>query len=217
MAYQFDPGKIYINYYGSVNTTVANIDTTFPAVTFSAPDTLPTLADEAAPPCNCIECQTKKGKMAKFQSEFSFVMYKPDAFERGLVGELMRLVDDKGLQLVQAKTMVVTADQLAKHYNHHVGKSFWPEMVDFYTSGTTLACVYNGVRANDCIRQLIGSKHPSDSPPGSIRGKYATSFPRNLIHGSDSTGDAQREMAIFFTKEELAQINENAINKALAN
>lgn len=168
------------------------------------------------PNCKCPQCLKAKGIMpAAPTPELAFVMYKPDAFERGLVGELMRLVDEKGLQLIQAKSLKVTADQLAKHYAHHVGKSFWPEMVDFYTSGLTLACIYKAIRANDSIRQLIGSKHPSESPPGSIRGKYATTFPKNLMHGSDTASDAQREMQIFFTKDELAQIPVLEVNTAL--
>lgn len=155
--------------------------------------------------CTCPSCQQEK-KMhmgGNMKEELSFVMFKPDAFERGLVGELMKIVDSKGVRLVGAKTLTMTESQLATHYNHHVGKTFWPQMVEFYTSGPTMACVYKGVHANSAIRQLIGNKHPSDSPAGSIRGKYATSFPKNLIHGSDSAGDASHEMELFFTQTEI--------------
>lgn len=149
--------------------------------------------------CTCPDCYSG-GNM---KEELSFVMYKPDAFERSLVGELMKVVDSKGMKLVGARTLVMTEQQVASHYSHHVGKNFWQDMIDFYTSGPTMACVYKGVQANNAIRQLIGSKHPTESPSGSIRGKYATSFPKNLIHGSDSAGDAACEMEHFFTHTEI--------------
>jgi nucleoside-diphosphate kinase len=153
----------------------------------------------------------QEGSMAKkIAKELAFVMYKPDAFERGLVGELMKLVDSKGLDLVYAKTLKITPSQVEQHYSHHLGKGFWPVLVNYITSGTTLACVYQGEQANSAIRQLIGSKHPTDSPPGSIRGKYATAFPKNLIHGSDDYMAAISEMGIFLSPSELNQMHKIA-------
>ena len=148
------------------------------------------------------------GKSKKGQIESTFVMLKPDAFDRGLVGEIMSLIDRRDLKLVLAKTLVCTEKQVTQNYQHHVGKDFWPELVDFMTSGLSLALVYKGKRACDAVRQLIGSKHPSESPPGSIRGKYASAFPQNLIHGSDTYLDADREMRIFFTEDEIKRIKE---------
>lgn len=161
--------------------------------------------------CNCPECQQAKQQVngGKLKKELCFVMYKPDAFERALVGELMSIVDSKGLKMIGAKTFVMTQQQVEQHYSHHIGKDFWKDMIDFYTGGTTLAVVYKGHNANNAIRQLIGNKHPSESPPGSIRGKYATSFPRNLIHGSDSEADALVEMERFFTQKEISEFKKN--------
>lgn len=147
------------------------------------------------------------GNMSKPHN--TFVILKPDAFERSLVGELMDLIESKGLKLVHAKLFTMSDEQIKEHYNHHVGKNFFPDMVDFLTSGPSLALVYNGPQACKAVRQLIGQKHPADSPPGSIRGKYAMSFPKNLIHGADSPADAQREMKIFFTTDELAELSKH--------
>lgn len=166
------------------------------------------------PNCYCASCvnvkKQQEDSMATPTEEFAFVMYKPDAFERSLVGELMQMIEDKGPKLVASKVITMTPQQVSEHYNHHIGKDFWDDMIDFYTSGPTMACVYKGEHANNAIRTLIGNKHPSDSPPGSIRGRYATSFPKNLIHGSDTKQDAAHEMKTFFSTTEITEFKKIA-------
>lgn len=135
--------------------------------------------------------------------ERTFLMIKPDAFERGLVGEILDLVSQRGLKMVAFKTVQLTPEDCEKHYSHHVGKDFYPKLVEFMTSGPSLAIVFEGDKAANLCRQLIGnSKHPSQVQPGSIRGRYALDFPRNLIHGSDSYEDARRELRIYLNEEE---------------
>jgi nucleoside-diphosphate kinase len=121
----------------------------------------------------------------------------------------MDMIDQKGARLIYAKMFTMTYGQIERHYSHHEGKDFWDDLVGYLTDGPSIALVYRGEKAPEAIRQLIGQKHPTDSPPGSIRGKYALSFPQNLIHGADSESDANREMQIFFTTKELEQIYGN--------
>ena len=136
--------------------------------------------------------------------ERTFVMIKPDAFERGLVGEILDLVSQRGVRIVAFKTVQLTPADCEKHYAHHVGKDFYPKLVEFMTSGPSLAIVFEGDEAASVCRQLIGnSKHPSQVPPGSIRGRYALDFPRNLIHGSDSHEDARRELRIYLNEDDI--------------
>lgn len=135
--------------------------------------------------------------------ERTFVMLKPDAFERGLVGEIIDLVSQRGLKMVAFKTVQLTPEDCEKHYSHHVNKDFYPRLVEFMTSGPSLAIVFEGEEAATVCRQLIGnSKHPSQVQAGSIRGRYALDFPRNLIHGSDSYEDARREYRIYLNDEQ---------------
>lgn len=147
--------------------------------------------------------------MANFQLndgsniERTLVMLKPDAFERGLVGEIMDMIDRRGLRMVASKLFVMTPEQCKLHYAHHTHKEFYPQLVEFMTSGPSLAIVYEGEYACNAVRQLIGQKHPHQSPAGSIRGKFAMEFPRNLIHGSDHTEDANKEISLYFTFDEI--------------
>lgn len=135
--------------------------------------------------------------------ERTLVMLKPDAYERGLVGEILDILEQKDLVLVAAKQVTLDQEGVAKHYKHHLSKNFYAALEQFMTSGPSLALVYEGKQACAAIRQLIGNKHPSDSPPGSIRGKYAIEFPQNLIHGSDNYEEAGYEISLYFTDEEI--------------
>jgi nucleoside-diphosphate kinase len=108
------------------------------------------------------------------------------------------------MYLVGCKQLYLTEKQIQKHYPQHVGKGFFPQLVDFMTSGPVLACVFEGPDACRAVRQLIGgTKHPSDAPPGSIRGRFAQTFPMNLIHGSDEPGEAEREISLYFNSDEI--------------
>lgn len=135
--------------------------------------------------------------------ERTLVMLKPDAFERNLVGEILSIIENKDVTLVASKQLRMTPDDVEKHYKHHVHKGFYPQLVDFMTSGPSLALVYEGKQACAALRQLIGNKHPTDSPPGSIRGRYAVEFPNNLIHGSDNSEEANYEISLYFGKDEI--------------
>lgn len=140
--------------------------------------------------------------------ERTFVMIKPDAFERGLVGEILDLVTQRGLNLIAFKTVQLTPEDCEQHYSHHVGKDFYPKLVEFMTSGPALAMIFEGDNACHVIRQMIGnSKHPSQVPAGSIRGRYALDFPRNLIHGSDHSDDASRESRIYLGTADIFDKN----------
>jgi nucleoside-diphosphate kinase len=143
-------------------------------------------------------------KKEKPLSERTFVMIKPDAFERGLVGEVLDLVSQRGLKLIALKTVNMTPADCEQHYSHHVGKDFYPSLVEFMTSGPSLALVFEGNGACSLIRQLIGdSKHPSQVSPGSIRGRYAMDFPRNLIHGSKTYDEASHEYRLYLGTQDI--------------
>lgn len=149
-------------------------------------------------PCNCPECNYTEDYV-----ERTLVLLKPDAFERNLVGEIMNIIDSKDLKLVAAKQVEMDLMTIQKHYKNHVGKNFFPQLVEFMQSGPSLALVYEGNKACQAVRQLIGEKHPTNSPPGSIRGKYASEYPRNLIHGSDDPHQAEYEITLYFTETEM--------------
>lgn len=144
------------------------------------------------------------GEKERDLKERTFVMIKPDAFERGLVGEVLDLVSQRGLKLIACKTVQMTKQDCEQHYSHHVGKDFYPSLVQFMTSGPSLAMLFEGENACGLIRQLIGdSKHPSQVQPGSIRGRYAMDFPRNLIHGSKTYDEASHEHRLYLTPGDI--------------
>jgi nucleoside-diphosphate kinase len=136
--------------------------------------------------------------------ERTLILVKPDAFERRLTGEIIRRFEAKGLSIVAAKHMTTERDLAEEHYAEHKEKPFFGELVDFITSGPTWALVVEGEGAIATLRRTIGATNPADADPGTIRGDLAVSMPDNLVHGSDSPESAEREVALWFSADELA-------------
>jgi nucleoside-diphosphate kinase len=128
----------------------------------------------------------------------TLILVKPDAFERGLTGEVIARFERKGLRLLAMKQMQVDEELAGVHYEEHADKPFFGELVDFITGGPLVAMVLEGPEAVPAARQLIGATNPLEAAPGSIRGDYAVEVTFNLVHGSDSDESAAREIGIWF-------------------
>jgi nucleoside-diphosphate kinase len=131
-------------------------------------------------------------------SERTLVLVKPDGVRRGLVGEVISRLERKGLTLVAGELRTLDIATASTHYGEHEGKPFFPELIDFITGGQLMALVVEGPRAVEAVRTLMGVTDPVASTPGSIRGDFALEISENLVHGSDSTDSAAREIALFF-------------------
>ena len=128
----------------------------------------------------------------------TLILVKPDAFERGLTGEIIARFERKGLTLVALKQMTVERDLAERHYDEHKERPFFGELVDFITGGPLVAMVLEGHEAVTAARQLIGATNPLEATTGSIRGDFGLEVQTNLVHGSDSAESAQRETGLFF-------------------
>ena len=128
----------------------------------------------------------------------TLILVKPDAFERGLTGEVLARFERKGLELTALKLITADAATADEHYAEHVDKPFFGELVSFITGGPLVAAVLEGVDAVKAARQLIGATNPVEAAPGSIRGDFGTEVTFNLVHGSDSDESAEREIEIWF-------------------
>jgi len=128
----------------------------------------------------------------------TLILVKPDAFGRGLTGEIIGRFERKGLRLVALKQMTVDEDLAKRHYAEHDGKPFFGELVEFITSGPLVAMVLEGDQAVTAARQVIGATNPIEASPGSIRGDFAIAVGQNMVHGSDSSESAAREAGLFF-------------------
>jgi len=137
--------------------------------------------------------------------ERTFVMAKPDAVQRGLIGEIMTRLEDRGLKLVGAKFMQIDEELAHEHYGEHEGKPFFEGLVEFITSGPVMAMVWEGADATRQVRQMMGETDPADAQPGTIRGDLGLDLGHNVIHGSDheDEGANQREIELFFDEDEL--------------
>lgn len=131
-------------------------------------------------------------------SERTFVMVKPDGVARGLVGEIMSRLERKGLRLISARLQEVDPDLAGEHYAEHRSRPFYPELLDFITSGPVMAMVWEGESAVSAARLLIGPTDPAKAPPGTIRGDFGLQATMNLVHGSDSPDSAFREIDLWF-------------------
>ncbi len=132
----------------------------------------------------------------------TFVMCKPDAVERGVVGEVISRLERKGLKLVATELRVLDRATAEQHYAEHVGKVFYGDLVDLVTRSPIVAMVVEGPSNNtwQLVRTLIGETNIDDAQPGSIRGDLATTTTENLVHGSDGPEAATREIALFFPR-----------------
>ncbi|KAL3154617.1 nucleoside diphosphate kinase [Trebouxia sp. C0010 RCD-2024] len=139
--------------------------------------------------------------------ERSFIMIKPDGVNRGLVMDVLKRFEQKGYKLVAMKVIVPSKELAGKHYAEHDGKPFFPKLVDFLSSGAVVATVWEGKEVVKFGRTMIGATNPLASAPGTIRGDYGIDVGRNIIHGSDAVESAQKEIALWFKPEELAEYN----------
>ena len=129
----------------------------------------------------------------------TLVICKPDAVERGLVGELVGRLERKGLRLVAAELRNLDPDVLARHYAEHVGRDFYDDLVAFMSRGPALVAVVEGPEDTwRVVRAMMGATDPMKAEPGTIRGDFATMVTENLVHGSDSADSARREVQVFF-------------------
>ena len=128
----------------------------------------------------------------------TLILIKPDAFERGLTGEVLARFERKGLRLRALKLMTADESIANEHYAEHTDKPFFGELVSFITGGPLVAAVLEGVEAVPAARQLIGATNPIEAATGSIRGDFGTEVTFNLVHGSDSDESAEREIGIWF-------------------
>jgi nucleoside-diphosphate kinase len=128
----------------------------------------------------------------------TLILVKPDAFARGLTGEIIARFERKGLRIVALKHMTVAQDLATQHYAEHEGKPFFGELVEFITSGPLVAMVLEGEEAITAARQVIGATNPLEASPGSIRGDFAIAVGQNMVHGSDSPESGKREAELFF-------------------
>jgi nucleoside-diphosphate kinase len=126
------------------------------------------------------------------------VLIKPDAVQRKLAGEILARFERRGLEIREARLVQVDRELAEQHYAEHAEKPFFGELVEFITSAPTLALALEGEGAIATVRRTMGSTNPADSEPGSIRGDLALSMPDNLVHGSDSSESAQRELELWF-------------------
>jgi nucleoside-diphosphate kinase len=131
-------------------------------------------------------------------AERTLVLVKPDAMRRGLAGEILRRFEARGLAVKDARLVRVDEGLAKEHYAEHAEKPFFGELVDFITSGPTLALVLEGEGAIATVRTTMGATDPADAGPGTIRGDLALSMPDNLVHGSDSPESAAREIKLWF-------------------
>jgi nucleoside-diphosphate kinase len=128
----------------------------------------------------------------------TLILVKPDAFERGLTGEVIARFERKGLTIVAMKHMTVDRPLAEEHYAEHLGKPFYADLVEFITSGPLVAMVLEGYEAVAAARQVIGATNPLEAAPGSLRGDFGLEVQNNLVHGADSPESAARETALFF-------------------
>lgn len=129
----------------------------------------------------------------------TLVIAKPDACERGLVGEIVSRLERRGLRLVAAELRTLEAEVARRHYAEHEGKPFFEDLVTFITRGPMVVMVVEGPDDTyRLVRQMMGATNPVDAEPGSIRGDLAMTTTENLVHGSDSPESAAREIALFF-------------------
>jgi nucleoside-diphosphate kinase len=133
--------------------------------------------------------------------ERTLVLVKPDAMRRALAGEILARLERRGLELRAARVLTVDRSLAEEHYAEHTEKPFFGELVDFITSGPTLAAVVEGEGAIQVVRTTIGATNPAEAAPGTIRGDLSLSMPDNLVHGSDSPESAEREIHLWFSDE----------------
>lgn len=128
----------------------------------------------------------------------TLIIIKPDGVKRKLIGEIIKRIERKDFNIVEAKLMVPSEDLVKEHYKEHYEKSFYNELMEFFTSGKVMAIVVEGENAIAIMRSLVGETDPLSAKPGTIRGDYALSKTQNIVHASDSVESADREIKLWF-------------------
>lgn len=139
--------------------------------------------------------------------ERTLVLVKPDGVQRGLVGEIISRFEKTGLKLVALKMLRMDKEMAGKHYAIHQGKPFFEGLVSFITSSPLIAAVFEGNNAVEVARKTMGATDPVKAAPGTIRGDLALDIGRNVVHGSDSLENAQKEISLFFSPREIVSYN----------
>jgi nucleoside-diphosphate kinase len=145
--------------------------------------------------------------------ERSLVILKPDAVQRGLIGPILGRLEARGLKIIGMKLMQIDDELARKHYAVHEGKGFFPGLVEYIKSGPVVVLVIAGENAIQMIRNTVGATNPLNAAPGTIRGDYAVSIGRNLIHASDSAENGEYELKNFFSEDELVQGFERSLDR----
>jgi len=135
--------------------------------------------------------------------ERTFVMFKPDCLQRGLLGRMVSRFEDKGLRLVAMKMMRVTPEASRQHYAEHVEKPFYPHLEQFITASPVVATVFEGPEVVRVVRDMLGATSGLKAQSGTIRGDFSSSRQMNLVHASDSPEAAAREIALYFRSDEI--------------
>lgn len=148
--------------------------------------------------------------MASKAYQRTLVLVKPDALQRGLAGEILLRLERRGLKFVGLKLMRIDRPLAERHYAEHAERCFYDNLIDYITSGPVIAAVFSGLNAIDVVRATVGLTHPLKAAPGTIRGDLALELGRNLIHASDKPESAEREVNLFFGRDELLQFERDS-------
>ena len=135
--------------------------------------------------------------------EKTLVLIKPDAFGKNHAGDILKLYEDAGFKIVAAKVMKMTPELAAKHYVEHIGRPYYPALVEFMTSAPLMALVLGGDDVIKKVRELNGATNPAEAAEGTVRKLYAADKTKNVVHASDSPESAAREISIFFSAYEM--------------
>lgn len=135
--------------------------------------------------------------------ETTLLLIKPDGVQRKFVGEIISRLENRGWDLVGMKLMTVSRELAEQHYGEHKAKPFFGELIDYITEGPIVAMAWRGDQVITAMRTMMGKTNPIEAAPGTIRGDLANNFTRNMVHGSDSPESAEREVALFFSANEL--------------
>lgn len=135
--------------------------------------------------------------------EVTFAMIKPGAVHRGLIGDIIRRFEYRGLSIIGMKFIQVTEEQACEHYKEHEGKSFYPRLISYIQSGPVVVLAIYGENAITLVRKMAGATNPLEAIPGTIRGDYSADIENNIIHTSDAKETATRELSIYFSADEI--------------
>ncbi len=135
--------------------------------------------------------------------ERTLIIVKPDAMQRGLAGEIIKRLENRGLRIIGMKMMQISEDLAREHYSHLTDKPFFPGLLAYFTSGPVIVMALEGEMASAITRQSIGSTRPHEAEAGTIRGDYSVVAGRNLVHGSDSPENGDIEVKRFFSDDEI--------------